>query len=185
MKKIWIFFVLIAMVGCKEETEIKPLGQLRLDYPDPVYRFFESDCPFTFEYSQYSTKIKKDDSCWYNLNYPEMNANIHLTWFPVKDKSDLATKIKDSEKFVRDQTVKASYISPREFYFPDKEVYGTLFEFGGESAINLQFHATDSLNNIISGSVYFSVPPNYDSLQPAIQYMKRDVVRLIETLEWK
>lgn len=186
MKKILAFFVLISIIGCKEDTDIKPVGQLRLDYPDPVYKTFESDCPFSFEYSKYSKEIKKEDEeCWYNINYPEMKANIHLTWFPVKDRSDLATKIKDSEKFVRDQTVKATYISPREFHFPDKKVYGTLFELGGESAINLQFHATDSLHNIISGSVYFSSPPNYDSLQPAIHYMKRDVIRLIETLEWK
>jgi gliding motility-associated lipoprotein GldD len=60
-----------------------------------------------------------------------------------------------------------------------------LFELGGDSAINLQFHATDSTQNLLTGSVYFSTPPKYDSLQPAINYLKKDVVHLIETLKWK
>ena len=114
-----------------------------------------------------------------------MKANIYITYFPVDGKEDLAIKIKDSEKFVQEQTTKASYIAPREFLFEEEKVYGTLFELGGESAINLQFHATDSIKNFISGSVYFSTEPKYDSLQPAINYLKRDVIHLVETLRWK
>src|SRR5690606_40820741 len=86
---------------------------------------------------------------------------------------------------LQEQTVKASYISPREFIFDDSKVYGTLFELGGDSAINLQFHATDSTRNLLTGSIYFSTPPKYDSLQPAIQYIKNDVIHLIESLKWK
>lgn len=178
-------FISFILFSCGEDYSIKPIGQVRLEYPEPVYQNYNSDCPFTFEYSNFSKEIKKENPCWFTLNYPEMKANIYLTYYPVNDREDLATKIKDSEKFVQDQTVKASYIAPREFLFPDKKVYGTLFELGGQAAINLQFHATDSVKNIINGSVYFSVEPNYDSLQPAINYLKRDVVHLIETLEWK
>ncbi len=185
MKYLLPLLALLLLVSCKDDYTIKPIGQVRLEYPEPVYKKFESDCHFTFEYSDFAQKMDKENSCWFVLHYPNMKANIYLTYFPVKDKEDLAVKIKDSEKFVQEQTVKASYISPREFLFDEKKVYGTMFELGGESAINLQFHATDSLNNLISGSVYFSTPPQYDSLQPAIQYLKRDVIHLIETLEWK
>lgn len=185
MKYILPFLGLLLFVSCKEDYTIKPIGQLRLEYPAPVYRPFFSDCNYTFEYSDLAERRDKENPCWFVLHYPEMKANIYLTYFPIKDREDLALKIKDSEKFVQEQTVKASYIAPREFVFEEKKVYGTLFELGGESAINLQFHATDSLKNLISGSVYFSTPPQYDSLQPAIQYMKKDVMHLIETLEWK
>lgn len=185
MKYILPVLGLLLFVSCKEDYMIKPVGQLRLEYPEPVYRQFSSDCQFTFEYSDLVEKRDKENPCWFVLHYPEMKANIYLTYFPIEDREDLAVKIKDSEKFVQEQTVKASYIAPREFVFDEKKVYGTLFELGGESAINLQFHATDSLKNLISGSVYFSTPPQYDSLQPAIQYIKKDVMHLIETLEWK
>lgn len=188
IKKIVVFFgVFVLFFSCEEDYTIKPIGQVRLEYSDPVYQKFGSDdCPFDFEYSMYSKKEERsNENCWFVLTYPDMKANIYLTYFPIQNKEDLATKIKDSEKFVQEQTVKASFISPREFIFEDKKVYGTLFELGGESAINLQFHATDSVKNIISGAVYFSTPPKYDSLRPAIQYMKRDLIHLIETLHWK
>lgn len=177
--------VLLFVFSCKDDYSIKPVGQVRLEYPEPSYQKFAADCPYTFEYSTLSIASEKDKPCWYVLKYPNMKANIYITYFQIDGKEDLAVKIKDSEKFVQEQTVKASYISPREFTFDDKKVYGTLFELGGDAAINLQFHATDSLNNLISGSVYFSTPPKYDSLQPAIQYLKNDVMHLIETLEWK
>lgn len=185
MKYLLGLLLISAMISCKEDYGLKPVGHLRLEYPEPVYKQFETDCNYTFEYSTHSTVIRKGDSCWYVLSYPKMKANIYLTYFPIKGKEDLAIKIKDSEKIVQDQTVKASYISPRDFVFDEKKVYGTLFELGGESAINIQFHATDSTRNLISGSVYFSTPPKYDSLQPAINYIKKDVVHLIETLNWK
>lgn len=185
MRIFCCLIVIFGLIACGDDYSIKPIGQLRLDYPDPVYKEFNENCPYTFEYSNISIEKEREKQCWYVLNYPELKANIFLTYFPISDSEDLASKIKDSEKLVQEQTVKASYISPREFEFDDHKVYGTLFELGGESAVNLQFHATDSLRNLLTGSVYFSTPPNYDSLQPAIQYLKKDVIHLIETLEWK
>lgn len=185
MKYLLGLCVLGSLIACKEDYELKPVGHLRLEYPNPIYQKFESDCNYTFEYSNQSKPFQKGGDCWYILHYPKMKANVHLTYFPIHGKEDLAVKIKDSEKFVHEQTVKASYISPREFIFDDRKVYGTLFELGGESAINLQFHATDSTQNLLSGSVYFSTPPKYDSLAPAIQYIQKDVMHLLETLEWK
>lgn len=186
MKSISAFTLLLfAFFSCKEDYTVKPVGQIRLEYPKAAYKEFRANCPFVFEYSEFSREIKKDKPCWFVLHYPEMKANIYLTYFSISGKDDLAKKIKDSEKLVQEQTVKASYISPREFVFADKKVYGTLFELGGDSAINLQFHATDSTKNLLTGSVYFSTPPKYDSLQPAINYLKKDVVHLIESLEWK
>lgn len=185
MRDFVVLIFIFLLFSCNRDYSIKPIGQFRLDYPSPVYKNFESDCPFSFEYSSFSIEKKERKPCWFVLNYPEMKANIYLTYYPINSKEDLATKIKDSEKLVQNQTVKASYISPREFVFDDQKVYGTLFELGGDSAINLLFHATDSTRNLLTGSVYFSTPPQYDSLQPAIQYLKKDVTHLIETLNWK
>lgn len=184
MKYIIFTFFSLILFSCSEDYNIKPIGQLRLEYPEPQYRIFDSDCAYSFEYSDFSKIEKRKEDCWYSINYPEMKANIFLTYFPIADKEDLGNKIKDSERFVQEQTVKASYIAPQEFHFPEKRVFGTLYELGGESAINLQFHATDSTHNLLSGSIYFSTPPRYDSLRPAIQYIKEDLVHLIETLEW-
>lgn len=184
MKYLITAIITFCLIACNDDYNIKPIGQLRLEYPAPQYSVFDPDCSFSFEHSNHSMIEQRKGNCWFSINYPEMKANIFLTYFPIADNEDLATKIKDSERFVQEQTVKASYIAPQEFHFPEKRVYGTLYELGGESAINLQFHATDSIQNLLSGSIYFSTPPKYDSLRPAIQYIKEDLVHLIETLEW-
>ncbi|MFT7352979.1 MAG: hypothetical protein ACI9XR_002770, partial [Flavobacterium sp.] len=39
--------------------------------------------------------------------------------------------------------------------------------------------------NFIKGSLYFYAKPNYDSILPAVNYIKEDILHLVETLEWK
>lgn len=184
--KIALAFSAIFFVSCSDNSEVvKPIGQVRLEYPKAKYITFNENAPYTFEYSDFSKIKNGKETDWYNVYYPNMKANIYLTYFPVKSKEDLVIKIKESEKFVQEQTVKASFISPQTFEFKDRKVYGTMYELGGQSAINLQFHATDSVNHFISGSVYFSSEPKPDSLAPAIDYIKNDVQKLIETLSWR
>ena len=178
-------FSAIFFASCSDQSDtIKPMGQVRLEYPKPTYVNFKEKAPYTFQYSNLGVVKEGKKPDWYVVYYPRMKANIFLTYFPITSKEDLIVKIKDSEKFVQEQTVKASFISPQVFEFPKDKVYGTLYELGGESAINLQFHATDSISNFISGSVYFSTMPKADSLAPAIEYLKNDVQHLLETLKW-
>jgi gliding motility-associated lipoprotein GldD len=60
-----------------------------------------------------------------------------------------------------------------------------LFDIKGDAASPLQFLATDSARHFLRGSLYFYARPNRDSLAPVIDYIKTDVVHLIETLEWR
>ncbi|MGV0947128.1 gliding motility lipoprotein GldD [Empedobacter falsenii] len=176
----------IFFVSCNKSEEVaKPLGQVRLEYPQQTYLSFKENVPYTFQYSNFGKVIagKKPNS--FNIVYPRMKATIYLTYFPVQSPQDLIVQIKESESFVQEQTVKASFISPQEFSFPEKKVFGTMYELGGESAINIQFHATDSVKNFLAGSVYFKTQPKPDSLAPAVDYIKKDVKKLLETLEWK
>src|SRR5690606_3581930 len=107
MKQILVLIIMTLLVSCKEDYILKPNGQVRLEYPEPEYGHFDSDCPFTFEYSKLSKVTEKEKPCWFVLHYPDMKANIYLTYFEINGKEDLAVKIKDSEKFVQEQTVKA------------------------------------------------------------------------------
>ncbi len=40
-------------------------------------------------------------------------------------------------------------------------------------------------NHFLSGSLYFYAKPNYDSIYPAAEYLKKDIKRIMESLEWK
>ena len=59
------------------------------------------------------------------------------------------------------------------------------FKVVGNAASQLQFFLTDSIHHFMIGSLYFYSRPNYDSLLPALDYIEKDVIHLMETLEWK
>ena len=82
-------------------------------------------------------------------------------------------------------TLKAEQIIPKDFVNPEKRVFGSLYEITGNAASQIQFHITDSTNNFLKGSLYFYAKPNYDSILPAVAYIKEDILHLVETLEWK
>ncbi len=188
MKKFLInVVVLILLFGicysCKQTVYPKPAGYVRLEYPVPHYQPFKSNCPFTFEYSD-QVKIEKDSQCWFTFNYPKLKGKLYLTYYNVSPQS-LPLYIKQSEKLVYEHTIKASGIDPELYQNKAHKVYGTFFELMGESATNFQFYLTDSTSHFLQGSYYFRAQPKPDSLQPAVDYIKKDLIHLIETTEWK
>ena len=58
-------------------------------------------------------------------------------------------------------------------------------ELEGEVPSQFQFTITDSTENFIRGALYFNTKVQNDSLAPAIEFMKRDIMHMINTLEWK
>jgi hypothetical protein len=44
---------------------------------------------------------------------------------------------------------------------------------------------TDSSRHFLRGALYFNTRVNNDSLAPAIEYMKKDIMHLINTMDWK
>jgi len=186
-RKLSVFLLLILVLfssteSCKEEVLPKPKAQLRLEYQDPEYATIQTDCPFLFEMSN-ETEAVINGKCWVNIEYKSLKASINMTYRPVQ--GNLEELLREAEKLTFNHTIKADGISSRPYTNKDHKVYGSVFEVTGNAASPLQFHVTDSLNHFITGAVYFDVQPNYDSIRPAIQYIEKDIVKLIETLEWK
>ncbi|MGI9525814.1 MAG: gliding motility lipoprotein GldD [Weeksellaceae bacterium] len=184
--RISVFILMLVIIlGCTEDYMPKPYGELRLTYPEADYSWFETDCPFTFQYSTLAVKKPKDSLCRYNIYYPNMKATIYLTYEPIPEQG-IESLIRDSEKSVYEpHASRATYIDPNLIIRKRDHVYGTLYELGGESAMNYQFHVTDSVQNFLRGSVYFKTHPKPDSLAPAVAYIQKDVMKLMETIRWK
>lgn len=188
MKKTYLNITLMSFISfltlsCfKDEVLPKPKAQLRLEYPSPVYEIINSDCPYTFEKSN-STKVKLNSKCWVNIDYPQLKASINMTYRPVEE--NLKELLIEAEKLTFNHTIKADGISSAPYINEQKKVYGSIFEVTGNAASPIQFHVTDSSNHFITGAVYFNVQPNYDSIKPAINYLEKDIIRMIESLEWK
>lgn len=183
--KINCFFLILGVVlfnSCSTDVLPKPKAQLRLEYVEPTYQKVLTGCPFTIETSQESI-IEFESNCWARISYPSLNASIHLTYRPVQQ--NLSTVLQELEKLTYEHAVKADAINAQPYENAFKKVYGKIINVEGDVASNLQFHATDSLNNVLFGALYFNVKPNYDSLLPAINYIEKDVRNLMESIEWK
>ncbi|MBP6185006.1 MAG: hypothetical protein KA479_08680, partial [Saprospiraceae bacterium] len=64
-------------------------------------------------------------------------------------------------------------------------ISGMAFNLEGPSASPFQFFLTDSTNHFFRASLYFNTRPNPDSLAPMVEFVKKDIVRIIETMRWE
>jgi protein involved in gliding motility GldD len=182
MHKLFTLFILMLLLSCKDDVLPKPKGYLSLNYPEKSYKNLNLKRPYNFKIAAKTTLTNKPNN-WLTIHYPKLKASLDITYRPVNN--NLQQLLKEAEKLVFKHAVKAEEINPRDFINTEKRVFASLFEITGNAASNLQFHATDSTANFIKGALYFYAKPNYDSILPAVDYIKKDVFKLIETLEWQ
>ncbi len=190
MKKLALFFLILA-VGCtpSQVNTPKPKGYFRLNFPAKKYITYTSDAPFSFEYPAYA-KMEKDTEAeaqpyWNNLDFPQFNGRLHLTYHGVFSERNYNKMTEAARVLAMRHTVKASAIDQRLINYPDKKVYGIYYEIQGNTASSVQFFLTDSAKHYFRGALYFNEAPKYDSIQPIIKFIKKDIDRMIETFTWK
>jgi len=182
MHKFLALFLLLALFSCDEETIPKPKGYLRLEYPKHTYQKLSIKRPYSFLVAK-KTVLKPLPQNWLTIYYPKLKASIDITYRPVTN--NLKELLTEAQKLVFKHTAKADQIISNDFVNKEKKVFGSIYEITGNAASQIQFHATDSTHHFIKGALYFYAKPNYDSIIPAIDYLKKDMVKMMETLEWK
>lgn len=183
MRNFWILLIgLFLISSCKDDVLPKPKGYLSLQYPKAIYQKEEIAKPYRFEISN-NVVIVEQPKFWRQIQYPKLKASISITYRPIQN--NLKELLIESEKLVYEHAVKAEEIKTRNFENFDKRVFGSLQEISGNAASQIQFHLTDSTHHFMKGTLYFYAKPNYDSILPAVDYIKKDIMRLVETLEWK
>lgn len=179
-----LMILLIACGGGESEYYPKPRGTMHMDFPERNFVVYEGNCPYSFEIPDYFEVIADTSNCNANIEIDRFNATVYLTYIPL-DTTNLAAHIEKSRKFVYDHSVKADAIEEVLFQDPDRNTFGLKYNIVGDAASLYQFYLTDSIHNFLRGALYFNTQPNYDSLQPSLDYITEDVDRLIETLRWK
>jgi len=174
--------------SCQRTYAPKPHTYFRIDFPEKKYRMYDSSCPFSFEYPVYGMltpdPYSPSEPCWLNINFSGYKGTIHLTYKKIDGNFDRF--IEDNWKIIYSKIAqKADAVDPYEYDNPDKNVYGMIYDIKGNAASAVQFFVTDSVKNFLRGSLYFAVRPNQDSLAPAVNFFRKDVVHLIETIHWK
>ena len=91
----------------------------------------------------------------------------------------------DLKSTIETHSMMANSVKIKDYSLKEKNIFGRIFDLSGNVASPYQFYLTDSINNIISGLVYFNIKPNYDSILPAINYIENDIIHLIESFDWK
>jgi gliding motility-associated lipoprotein GldD len=185
--------ILFTGTSCRKHYAPKPRGYYRIDFPEKQYTRYISACSYSFEIPVYARiapyRANHAEPCWINIEFPDYRGTIHLTY------KDLQLAARDQEVTFNDlkedihtlaykHSVKADDIIEVPFSFPDRKVYGMIYDIRGNTASSCNFYATDSCRNFLSGSLYFMAVPNYDSLAPVIQFFSKDIEHLIETLRW-
>lgn len=185
---ISVFFIVGSLLlnSCSQTPVPKPRGYFRIDFPQKEYRTFTSECNYSFQYPVYA-EVKKvnlanAEPCWYDLEFTGYKATLHLTYKPLKD--NLSSYVEDIRRIVNKHIIKADDIIETPIY-NKKGVYGLLYDIKGNTASAVNFYITDSVTGFLSGSLYFNVRTNKDSLAPAIQFFRQDIVHLINTFSWE
>ena len=182
MRCILALIVLFSGLGCTSDVQPKPMGYLRLEYPSAEYLNYDKLSGFSFEYNA-NAQVKGISQITPRLVYPEMKATLYLNYVDINNNLD--SLLNDAYKLPYKHISKAESIPEKVFINDKSKVYGTLFSVVGNAASQHQFFLTDSTNHFLVGSLYFYARPNFDSIYPATVYLQKDIIHLMETLNWK
>ncbi|WP_245536732.1 gliding motility lipoprotein GldD [Solitalea canadensis] len=179
-----------SIVSCEQVSTPKPRGYHRIDFPKKIYKRFDEGCKFSFDIPVYAnvSNDKNSDAqpCWINVNYPQFNGKLHISYHNINgDKRKLVKLTEESRGLVFKHTIKATAID--ESIISDKadNVYGTYYSIDGNAASAIQFYLTDSTQHFLRAALYFSSEPKLDSIQPVLNYIKKDVDVMIKSFKWK
>lgn len=182
-----LFGLLFIFNSCRKEYTPRPRGYFRISFPAKNYKSLQMTVPYNFQIPVYSIpgsdslNLKQPD--WVTIEVPANHAQIHLSYKTIN--KNLGEYIEESRTLAYKHSQKASSIEEQIFINPSKKVFGTIYNIKGNAASPMQFYLTDSTNHFLRGSLYIKEIPNIDSLQPVIEFLNQDVIRLIETTEWK
>ena len=185
---VWVVVVVLVASACQREHLPKPLGYNRLLLPSHDYMPLPDSFPYTFEYSKHARLLRDtsriSERYWVEIYYPQLKSNIHITYKPINSEKLLREFLDDSYTLTSKHQIKAYAINEVISKTPSGKT-AVIAELEGEVPSQFQFTITDSAKNFMRGALYFNTQVANDSLAPAIEFMKRDMMQIINTLEWK
>ncbi len=175
--------IIIVLCSCdNNDTVPKPEAQLALNYKKASYQPLKKKLPYSFLVNEYAVvKANKDGSS--SVSYPNLDAKVYLTYQQVND-TNLRQLLIDGQKLSYNHNQMADAIAEYPFINPTDRVYGMQYEIEGNAASNIQFYVTDSTQHFLTAALYFNLEPNYDSILPAVDYVKKDMIKMMESMQW-
>jgi|AntRauTorckE5430_2_1112549.scaffolds.fasta_scaffold00760_2 gliding motility-associated lipoprotein GldD len=191
-----IFIVIVLIITACGEADYVPKPRIypKVELPVRAYKNFDvAFCNFTFLQSEAAEVQQKQEffgqptanACWFNLYYPALNGSIHFTYYPITKEKPLYEFVKDIYKMEEQHLQKATYMDHAAIVKREDNVFGELTDIGGDVGMPFQFFLTDSTTHFVRAGLTFNTVSNSDSLAPVIEYVKEDMIKLIDSFKWK
>lgn len=171
----------------------KPRAYPKINFPQStgIKTFEQLGCAFRFKYPDYARVIRDKkffedappNNCWFDVEVPALKSQIHFTYYPIEQAADLQQLREDAFRLAQEHNKKANFID--ELPIQKEGLSGFVFDIDGEVASPFQFYLTDSTQHFLRGSLYFNAQARPDSLAPAYDFMKKEVLKMIDSFEWK
>lgn len=199
------------ITACNSTYTSKKKGYFHISLPQHSYTSFDTaGFPYRFEYPVYANIIKDstyfdsspENPYWINIDFPNLNARIFLSYKQVGGKA--IYKIKQADGTYRDSTGinqfdrmvndafnltnknQAVTTSIKDSLFITKNgITGVFFKVGGNAATAKQFFLSDTTTHFLRGALYFDATPNADSLKPVQDFLQADIDHLLNSFRWK
>jgi len=194
VSKIILILILPALfIKCNEKYTPKPRAYFRITFPEKSYHQINAGYPYSLEIPDYAGIEQVSDNLhhpfWINIEVPANKAEVHLSYYALpKGKSagrkQLSEFIEETFSLAYKHSIKADAIQEQVYLNPEHKVYGLIFRIEGNAASPFQFFLTDSTNHFLRGALYIREVPNIDSLQPVIDFLEPDIIKIIETTTW-
>ena len=182
-----ITLIVSILSSCGEASIPRPYGYFRVELPKHAYRKLDTlNLPYKFDLPLNAKVVERKvngDKYWIDIVYPKLNASIFCSYKSVNN--NLINLLEDTRKIVYKHSVKADGIGEKAFESAHKNLHGILYDLQGNTASAVQFILTDSTKHFFRAALYFNNVPNKDSIAPMSKYIREDIVRMMESFEWK
>lgn len=185
----WLF-----ILSCNSTyTQGKKKGYFKIEFPEKKYQVFDQPgYPYTFEYPAYSNIIKdttffndKAGDWWINIDIPRFDGRIHISYKAINANTSFDSLRNDAYKMATKQHITISTGIFDSLMVTPNGVSGLYYSLEGNTATANQFFLTDTTKHFLRGALYFDATPNADSLGIVNDFLKKDLLHLINTLRWK
>jgi gliding motility-associated lipoprotein GldD len=179
--------------ACNSPYTYKKKGYFNIEFPEKKYRLFDQPgYPYKFEYPVYAEITKdttffgdKAEDWWINIDVPQFGGRIYVSYKTIRDRDNFDSLVNDAHKMAYKQHTEVSTGIDDSLMRTPNGAEGLYYSLKGNTATANQFFITDSTHHFLRGALYFDAAPNEDSLGIVNDFLKRDLLHLINTLKWK
>ncbi len=189
MKLTILVLFIVFFASCADELSYtpKPKGYHYIPLPTAEYVALPDSLPYLFEYSAHAKLLNDSsylaDRYWLEIYYPQFEANIDISYKPISSRQDFKEYVDDCFKLAQKHNIKAQAINEIVDKTP-KGYTSVAYELEGDVPSYLQFYVTDSTKHFLRTSLYFPTSTKGDSLAPIIDFIKKDMKRMMSTVDW-